>query len=116
MQFTIFGNLASKSNSRKLVTIGGKPAFIKSDRARSFESTAYVQIPSKFKLGLEEPLILTARIYYDSRRPDLDVSLLQDILEKAGVYKNDRQIVELHLFKYLDKVRPRVEIEIRKAL
>lgn len=112
IKFTIFGNLASKSNSRKMVTIGGKPRFIKSERALSFQQGANLQIPAKFKLGIEDPIKMTAHIYYDSRRPDLDPSLLMDILEKAGVYKNDRQIVEQHLYKHLDKERPRVEVSL----
>lgn len=113
--FVIRGNLASKSNSRQFVRIGGRPRLIKSEAARSFEQLAYLQIPAWAKQGWTEPIKLSARVYYDSRRPDLDISLLQDILERAGVYKNDRQIVELHLYKGLDQKDPRVEVEVALA-
>lgn len=115
LRFTIFGNLASKSNSRKLVTIGGRTRFIKSERALSFQQTANLQIPAKYKQHVTKSIKMTAHIYYDSRRPDLDPSLLMDILEKAGVYQNDRQIVEQHLYKHLDKNDPRVEVVIEIA-
>ena len=34
--FTVFGEPASKSNSRRLVTMKGRPAFIKSDKAITY--------------------------------------------------------------------------------
>ena len=36
IKFTIFGEPASKANSRQLVTIKGRPAFIKSKKALDF--------------------------------------------------------------------------------
>ena len=40
LSLVIRGELASKSNSRRLVTIGGKPRFIKSAKALAFEQFA----------------------------------------------------------------------------
>jgi hypothetical protein len=37
--FTIDGEPASKANSRQLVTIRGRPAFIKSKKARDYVKT-----------------------------------------------------------------------------
>ena len=110
LSLVIHGDLASKANSRKLVTFGGKPRFIKSDKARGWEQLALMQIPQDHRIGMTGPIRMTATIYYASRRPDLDPSLLMDVLEHAGVYKNDRAIIEQHLYKKLDPVNPRVEL------
>jgi Holliday junction resolvase RusA-like endonuclease len=107
---TLYGELASKANSRKLVTIDDLTRFIKSDKARKWEDDALKQIPGDHRIEMEGPIRMTATIYYASRRPDLDPSLLMDALEHAKVYKNDRQIVEQHLYKKLDPGNPRVEL------
>ena len=43
--FIIHGEPASKANSRKLVTIKGRPAFIKSDKARKYVKQFEEQCP-----------------------------------------------------------------------
>lgn len=121
VKITIYGNLASKSNTRQLKWHrqpdgSNRPVYIKSKRALKFEKQAALQITGRHRVGFEGPIFMTAVVYYDSRRPDLDVSLLMDILEKAGVYQNDRQIVEQHLYKRLDRNNPRVEVEVGPAL
>ncbi len=54
-------------------------------------------------------------IFYfsDKRRRDMDSHLkaLQDSMSGI-VYKDDSQINELHVYKYVDKDNPRVEISI----
>jgi len=52
------------------------------------------------------------RVWYQSRRNDLDVSLLMDCLQRCGVIENDRSIREQHLFGYVDPEAPRVEVEL----
>lgn len=119
LTLVIYGELASKANSRKLVTFGGKPRFIKSDKALEYERTALMQIPADHRIHMTGPIRMTATICYASRRPDLDPSLLMDILQTAGVYENDRQIIEQHLYKKLDPQTPRVELfleELRTGL
>ena len=111
---TLSGELASKANSRKLVMIHGKPRFIKSQKALDWERSALMQIPRDHCVQLTGAIRMTATVFYASRRPDLDVSLLMDVLEHAGVYKNDRQIVEQHLYKKLDPSNPRVELLIEE--
>jgi len=104
---TILGQLASKSNSRKLVHFGGRPAFIKSQKARNFVEGFLLQAKPPRKT-IEGPLMLTAYIYYDSRRPDLDHHVLQDCLQNAGIIQNDRQIFAYYCEKRLDRENPRV--------
>jgi Holliday junction resolvase RusA-like endonuclease len=110
---TIFGETASKANSRKLVTFGSRPASIKSKKAREWEASALAQLASKkpAKPILGE-LVLECTIYYATQRPDLDESLVMDVLQKAGVVKNDRQFREKHVFHGIDKEEPRVEVAV----
>ena len=123
--FVILGEPASKANSRKIVSFGGRPASIKSDKARSFEKSAVLQIPNEAKRMLTGRLRATIRIFYASERPDLDESVVLDVLQakfsgsgknlvcvRKGVYLNDRQVREKHVFHAVDRSNPRVEIEI----
>lgn len=136
IRLVILGQPASKANSRKLVTMpdgkgGTRAASIKSDEARAYAESATRQIPPKCRLRLEGPVRFTARIYYASERPDLDESVILDCLQdvwakvrvpgeaepvrqlvQAGVYRNDRQVRERHVFHGIDKLQPRAEIEI----
>jgi Holliday junction resolvase RusA-like endonuclease len=117
IELNILGELCSKSNSRRIVQYGGHPRIIKSQKALDYEYSSTQQIQKQ--LGsfrtLEGPICLEFHVYYASRRPDLDISLIQDTLEHNGIYKNDRQVVEIHAFKYLDKKNPRVIARIHEV-
>lgn len=113
-EFKIDGELCSKSNSRRLVARGKHPRIIKSQKALDYEYSSSLQIQKQ--LGnhrtFQGYIGLEVHVWYASRRPDLDISLIQDILEKNGVYKNDRQVAEIKACKYLDKHNPRVVVKI----
>ena len=108
---TVLGNLQSKANSRKFIRPG---LIIKSKVALEFEESALLQLkaPMRGKKPLEGDVACEFEVYYQSRRSDLDTSLIRDILQKAGVYLNDRQIVQVLETKHLDKSNPRVEMLI----
>jgi hypothetical protein len=131
IRFTILGEPASKANSRKFVTFGkgdkSRPASIKSDKARSYERTALRQIPMTARRMLIGPVRVTLRIYYASERPDLDESVVLDVLQaryqrdsytrvrelvQRGVYVNDRQVREKHVFHAVDRANPRTEVVV----
>ena len=88
------------------------PRFIKSAKALSFVQAFQLQCPKVDPL-LEEALSVTMTIYYTSRRPDLDESVVLDAMQNF-IYKNDRQVKEKHIFWGLDKTNPRVEVEINE--
>lgn len=90
ISFTTKGEPASKSNSRRLVTFGGKPRFIKSEKALNFVKSFQLQCPCLDKL-IEEDVSVTMTIYYSTRRPDLDESVVLDAMQ-GFIYKNDRQV------------------------
>lgn len=133
IRFTILGEPASKANSRKIVTIGGRPKPIKSPKARNYEADALMQIPLAARVRMEGPVRVALRIWYASERPDLDESVVLDVLQdryspakkdkagnvvrerqllQPGVYRNDRQVREKHVYWGLDKANPRTEIVI----
>lgn len=134
--FTILGEPASKANSRIPRTIGKgedkRTLFIKSKKAILFEQSALQQIPPKARVRLEGPVRVTMRIWYATERPDLDESIVLDVLQdrwvrpkvpagaalpervlgQAGVYRNDRQVREKHVFHGIDRANPRTEVTI----
>lgn len=156
ISFTIFGEPASKANSREISTIGAKKMDVvvgknddgslklesmrvggrfhsrKSDKALAFEETAMRQIPPKARLQLQCAVKVTLRIFYASERPDLDESIVLDVLQnryktaelpngekkrvlvQAGVYVNDRLVREKHVFHGIDKLMPRTEVLIER--
>ena len=109
-KLTILGEPASKANSRKLVYFGKKPAFIKSDKARKYLQSFNEQC-EPFSELLEGNLGVEMTIFYASRRPDLDESVVLDAMQDK-IYKNDRQVKQKIINWGLDKENPRSEIRV----
>jgi Holliday junction resolvase RusA-like endonuclease len=112
VSFIILGEPASKANSRQLVHLNGRPAFIKSAKARGYLKDFQRQC-QKLDSLLQGDLAVHLRIFYASRRPDLDESVILDAMQGL-IYENDRQVKEKHVFHALDKVNPRTHIVITK--
>jgi hypothetical protein len=91
------------------------------------------EIPAPGAASIATPLApqpaVCIRIYYASERPDLDESVVLDALQaeftktdeggernliRAGVYRNDRQVREKHIFHAIDRINPRAEIEVEQ--
>ena len=108
--FTIDGEPASKANQRKLVLIKGRMVTIKSKKALDYVKEFQKQIP-KIDPLTEDYVKVEMMIYYASRRPDLDESLILDCMQNY-VYYNDRQVKEKHIYWGLDKERPRTIIRV----
>lgn len=112
VRLILHGEPASKANSRRLVTIRGQARLIKSQKALDYVAAVKRTYPPLVPL-LEGDLRMTADVYYASRRPDLDVSLILDALQDI-VYRNDRQVREMHLYHHLDRANPRAEITLEE--
>lgn len=137
--FTILGEPASKANSREIVTLRyrdkatgamkSRPQVRKSDKALDYERDALKQIPPKYRVRYTGPVAVTLHIFYASERPDLDESVVLDVLQdryktverdgekvrelvQRGVYVNDRQVREKHVYHGIDKANPRAEVHI----
>jgi Holliday junction resolvase RusA-like endonuclease len=108
----IFGEPASKANSRRVVHYGGMSRLIKSKKALSY-SDVFKQQCGKLPTLMTGDLRVTLYIFYASRRPDLDESLILDLMQGL-IYENDRQVKERHCYWGLDPDNPRAEIIIEK--
>lgn len=114
ISFTILGEPASKANSRKLVTDPrtGKPRFIKSEKARDYVHTAALQVPRPKRM-FRKPVKVTMTIYYATQRPDLDESVILDVMQ-GRVYENDRLVRQKVITHAIDKTNPRAEIMVEE--
>ncbi len=108
--FQILGEPASKANSRKIVTMRGKPVSIKSDKARNYVKT-FCQQCEKLEELFTSDVCVEMLIYYASRRPDLDESLILDCMQ-GYVYENDRQVKQKNIYWALDRDSPRTVIRV----
>jgi Holliday junction resolvase RusA-like endonuclease len=106
----ILGEPASKANSRRLVARGGKPMFIKSEKALTY-ADSFKQQCADFYRPLEGDVCVEMTIYSASRRPDLDESLILDLLQGVA-YLNDRQVKRKVIQWGLDKENPRCIIRV----
>tara|TARA_R110002020_G_scaffold92417_1_gene223805 strand:- start:3176 stop:3475 length:300 start_codon:yes stop_codon:yes gene_type:complete len=89
---------------------GKRPAIIKSKKARDYVKTFEKQCPTLDTLVTED-LGVEITIYYASRRPDLDESVILDCMQ-GYIYKNDRQVKKKIINWALDKDNPRSEIKV----
>jgi len=114
IEINILGEPASKANSRQIVMISGRPAVIKSKKAREYAKLFNDQCALMPSIDLlEGDLWIEIEIFYKTRRPDLCEDLILDLLQGIA-YTNDRQIKEKHVYHGLDKQNPRSIIRIGK--
>lgn len=119
----IHGVLASKSNSRNVAVIqrpGQKPRRIPiiekaaSKFFKRFDATA--KSAGFGQWGKRAPIdfrfAISADVYQENLRRDLDIELLCDALQRFGVIKNDRSIWEKHSLRHLDRENPRVKFRL----
>ena len=109
----IRGKVPSKSNSYKIISIHGHSSLAKQKSLKQYEESFFMQcgirdamITDMFKMHLN--------VYYENLRPDIDNSLkvIMDCLQQCKAIKNDRQCVEVHVRKLVDKQDPRIEFVI----
>jgi Holliday junction resolvase RusA-like endonuclease len=110
---TIHGTPPSKSNCYKIVTINGKSTLAKSKALTGYEKNFFIQCRNRGK-GIDQYFQVFGKVFYPNQRADLDNSLkvILDCLQKCGVIKNDNKCISLQFEKYLDKINPRIELEI----
>lgn len=110
----ILGNVPSKANSYRIITIKGHGSLAKTPAMRKYEQSFFMQcgryrdrmITGYFKLELD--------VYFPTMRQDLDNSLkiVLDCLQSCKAIKNDNRCVEIHTRKFIDKKEPRIEFTI----
>lgn len=132
VEFTIYGQPFSKANSRKSVLIPvskgsseKRVAFVKSPEALQFEEDALAQIPWKARVMYEGEVTAHLWVWYASERSDLDESIVLDVMQaqyegrkpnrvlvRRGIYNNDRQVRERHVYHAIDAKNPRVHVRV----
>lgn len=91
-----------------------------SDEARAYEESVGWQAKMYMAANLLEvtyaPVSVQLRLFAPSVRRDTDncIKALLDSLQGI-VYADDRQVVELHVYRESDKTDPRVEVEISQT-
>jgi Holliday junction resolvase RusA-like endonuclease len=112
---TIQSKVPSKSNSYRIITIGGHASLGKTKALKEYEKAFYLQCPCR-GANIENYFSLELKVFHENNRPDLDnaMKILLDCLQTCKVIKNDRQCTEIHAYKYVDKTNPRVEIAIKE--
>lgn len=115
----IYGKLYGKANNRKVIINKrtGRPMVIKQLGAFTFEKDFMLQV-KKIPVPYKGKVALSALVYYPNNRQDLEIELLKDCIEKAGIVKNDKQIVEYRRIKRSscpDPIKPRVIFALRSV-
>ena len=114
---TIIGKIPSKSNCYKVVTLNGHGSLAKQQVLKAYEKNFYLQCPMR-GMNIKGLFKLSVDVYHENMRPDLDncFKVLLDCLQMCKVIQNDRQCVEIHARKLIDKHNPRVEFIIEELL
>lgn len=111
----IVGQTPSKSNSYIVIRRDDHSSLGKSDALIRYERQFFMQCSLRRK-GITSRFKLTVDVFFRSDRSDLDnaMKIILDCLQGCGAIKNDRQCVELHARKFIDKKNPRIEFEIEE--
>lgn len=112
MKQTIFGNTPSKSNCYMVIHKG----MIKTKALRAYEDSFFIQCNQYRNRNIEGYFEIYVDVFYPSQRADLDNSLkvILDCLQKVKAITNDNKCVKIVAQKFLDKVSPRIEFELKE--
>ena len=82
---------------------------------RKFKSDIAVLARQQGAKLLSGDLIITFRVFRPKRIGDLDnrLKISQDAL-KGICFADDKQIIEIHAFRFDDKANPRIEIDLKQ--
>lgn len=117
IEFTILGKVPAKSSLQRVgVTKKGKAFMYTAQSAKQYANNFGKQLLPKHKiLGTwEGGLVVQLIVYHPHRNQDTDsfAKCLLDLCQEYEVIKNDRQVDELYVRRFVDKKNPRAEIKI----
>ncbi len=111
------GQPVTKKNSQVARCVNGRPLVLQSRAYRAYEKAALKVLLAYQDVKFLGPVAVTAGYWLkDNRRPDLNnlMAATADILEKAGIIRDDRNIVSWDGSRILGvSPNPRTEINIR---
>lgn len=110
---TIYGDVVSKSNQYRIITVNGHASLKKTDAVKAFEEKFYLQNPLR-NANITGFFEIYIDVYFSSNRKDLDgaFKLVLDTLQASGTIKNDRNCVRIVANKFIDKNNPRIEFTL----
>lgn len=110
----ILGKVPSKSNSYRIINIGGHASLGKTSELTTYEQNFYLQCNRYRNLNIKGLFAITLKVFYPSNRLDLDNSLkiILDCLQKCKAIDNDNKCVRIEAEKYVDKLNPRIEFSL----
>ena len=110
----IAGNVPSKSNCYKIITLNGHGSLAKTKALKAYEESFMWQCGMYRNAGISTPFEFHVNVYYPSKRSDLDgcLKLILDCLQKVKAISNDNLCARIVAQKFIDKVNPRVEFKI----
>lgn len=111
----IRGNVPSKSNSYRIVTINGHGTLAKTDKVKKYEEAFMWQCGEYRNAGIDQPFEMIVDVYFPSKRSDLDnaMKVLMDMLQRVKAIKNDNLCARIVAQKFIDKQDPRIEFELK---
>ena len=111
----ISGVVPSKSNTYRIITIGGHSSLGKTKALKRYEESFMWQVGVLRDLNIDGLFEFYIDTYYPSKRSDLDncLKVVLDCLQKTKTIKNDNNCCLIHARKFIDKENPRVEITIK---
>lgn len=115
--FTVAGQVPSKSNRYRIVTVAGHATLAKTKATRAYEEAFFLQCPIRGAM-IDTRFALTVKVYFTSDRPDIDNALkaILDCLQTCKAIKNDRLCAEIHAAKFVDKANPRTEVTLTQLI
>ena len=110
---TIPGTVPSKSNLYKIVNKGGHASLSKTDVLEAYEEKFGWHCDYR-GLMISKPFEYQVRVYYPSKRADLDNSLKVqlDCLQHIKAIRNDNLCAKIVAEKFIDPESPRIEFRI----
>lgn len=115
-EFTIIGQVPSKANSYKVITLRGHGALGKTKALTDYEKAFYLQCPLR-DLNIQGFFKVEFDVFFTTLNHDIDnaAKILLDSLQMCKVIKNDNRCVELKMRKFKDAATPRCIIRIEEV-
>ena len=114
MKQIIYGQIPSKSNCYKIITLSGHGSLAKTPALKDYEKSFYLQCSIYRNKNIKGLFELNVNVYNGSQRPDLDGSfkILLDCLQSCKAIENDRNCVKIVAQKFVDKMNARIDFEL----
>jgi Holliday junction resolvase RusA-like endonuclease len=100
---------------RAAVTRSGHPFTYLTRTAKEWQTEAWLSITqqTKERPHWDIPVLLRMKMYLKTNRDyDSSLKLFSDVLETAGILKNDRYIFRAEIEKFIHDKDPRLEVEL----